>query len=90
MNELKYQVISDEEIEMLFEYTNFGEATNNCIKLKRAQIVKSLGNKRDKYWVGHTMFRILVNAGLVNDFLKCKKVTLTMRGELFLNQELAN
>lgn len=90
MDKLKYQVIQDEELNILFDSYNFGSDVNENVNKKRRYLVKYLLNKRGKYWVGHTIFRMMVSAGLVNDFMPYNKVTLTLRGILFLQQEVDN
>lgn len=81
---LKYQVVSDGEIEDLFDNINFGKAINGSIHLKRLQLLKSVDAKFRGCHVGHSMFCILTHAGLVHDN---KEACLTGRGSNFLLQE---
>ena len=81
---VSYQVITDDEIKELFEGTNFGNQINNNVNLQRLQLLKSVTNKNDGYWVGSTVFDIMVSAGLVKDGMKYNKTELTDRGIKFL------
>lgn len=90
MNELKYQVITDEEIVDLFSRTCFGETIDASVIIQRKEICKWLENKRDHYWVGHTAFFMLVSAGLVNNNLPVQECIPTARGFNFIQQELEN
>ncbi len=87
MSDLKYQVIQDKEIELLFANTDFGNLININVNLQRLEILKNLRDKLDGYWMGETIFSIFIDAGLVIDPIQVKYVTLTMRGRLFLEQE---
>ena len=87
---LKYRVITDDEIIDLFEGTNFGDKINNCAKMKRRELFKSVRDKQNGYWTGHTAFNIMLNAGLVQNGLASNKTNLTTRGYNFLNQEAHN
>lgn len=87
-DKLKYQVITDEEIQYLFDGTNFGKTINESLKIQREELVKWIENKRDHYWVGHTAFQMLLAAGLVNNNLPYHECTPTVRGLNFITQEL--
>ena len=84
-DQLKYQVITDEEIEDLFENMNFGEKINNSIHLKRLQLLKSIDAKYRGMHVGDSMFFMMTYAGLIVDE---RQSSLTGRGVNFRNQEL--
>ena len=43
--------------------------------------------KNRNMWTGHSMFRTLVNMGLVEDHRPPNKTNLTLRGLMFLKQE---
>lgn len=83
-----YQIITDTEIQDLFSNTRLGSDTDGNPKEQRKLLAESVRSKKERYWVGSTIFSILVAAGLINDNLKCAKTTLTRRGAKFLEQEL--
>ena len=84
-NKLKYQVVTDGEIECLFENLNFGEKINNSVDLKRLHLFTKINQKFRGKYIGFTSFAILAYAGLVHDK---KESGLTGRGVDFMNQEI--
>jgi hypothetical protein len=84
---LGYKVLSDDFINQLFECTNFGEAINNCVEMKRKQIAKTLQNQVDGYWSGHTAYHIVVNAGFLKDGKRSTHKELTALGVAFLQEQ---
>ena len=84
---IDYQVISDKELELLFCTSNFGDSVNNSITEKRKLLAECAKNIGDKYWVGQTVFNLLLDSGMIN-VNKKGKANLTMRGDNFIEQEL--
>ena len=77
-------VVSDEYINNLFEGTNFGKPTNECVKMKRKQLAKTLRDQVAGYWSGHTSYHIAVNGGFLMDAKSSEPKKLTALGQAFL------
>ena len=84
-----YEIISDAELEHIFYNKNFGEKINGCVKAKRRQLLKSVLDKSNGFWNGHTAFHMMLDAGLVIDGSAYNKTKLTQRGINFMLQEQA-
>ncbi len=82
-----FEVVRDCEI-IHFMPIGFGEDIDNDVSLQRELVVKNCSAKFRGKFVGHSVFRVLVNMGLVQDGSPSKETKLTMRGQLFLQQEL--
>lgn len=81
-----YTVISDEYVNELFEGTNFGEPTNNCVLKKREQIAKNLRDQLNGYWSGHTAYHILIDGKFLKDAKSNEKKEPTALGVAFLQE----
>lgn len=79
---VNFQAVRDEEIRY-FMPSGFGTQIDSNVKLQRKQLLKSINDKNNGYWTGHTAFRTLVALGLVEDTPDSK---LTVRGKIFLQQ----
>ncbi len=79
-----FQAIRDSEI-AYFMPKGFGSGIDNCVINQRKQLLKSIRDKHNGFWVGHNAFRTLVELGLVEDK---KPSRLTIRGKIFLQQGL--
>jgi hypothetical protein len=80
----------DKFINDLFKGTNFGEAINGSVKEKRRLIAKKLNyqaNGKTAFWIGHTLYHILVNGGFMLDGKKGERKRLTTLGNSFLLEE---
>tara|TARA_R110000851_G_scaffold324223_1_gene491407 strand:- start:441 stop:725 length:285 start_codon:yes stop_codon:yes gene_type:complete len=87
MTQLKYQVVTDAELEELFHNKNFGFEITACVKAKRKQLLKNVTDKFNGYWNGHNAFHMMLDAGLVLDGRPSRHTKLTQRGINFMNQE---
>ncbi len=81
-----FEVVRDCEI-LHFMKAGFGDEIDNDVDLQRKELVTNCDAKKKSYWVGRSIFRIMVNMGLVEDNMPYAKTKLTRRGELFLQQE---
>jgi len=86
--ESKFEVVRDCEI-LHFMPSGFGSQIDNDVNLQRKELVKACDAKSRNMWTGHSMFRTLVNMGLVEDHKPSNETKLTLRGLMFLKQELA-
>lgn len=80
---MNYQVVTDAELNDMFERGSWSKGLD-----KREQLLKSVLAKHNGYWVGSTMFHIMVDHGLIKDGKPCGCIELTKRGIDFLKQEL--
>ena len=81
--------VPDEYINELFEGTNFGPATNGCVKLKRKQLEKTLRDQVGGYWSGHTAYHIAISGGFLIDAKSGGKKMLTLLGRKFMDNQNA-
>jgi hypothetical protein len=80
-------IISDDFINQLFEGTNFGEPTNNCVEMKRKQLAKTLQDQVDGYWSGHTAYHIVVDGGFLKNGKRSTNKELTALGVAFMQEQ---
>jgi len=80
----RISIVSDDYINNLFSGSNFGEATNNCVKRKRKQIAKTLRDQVEGFWSGHTAYHIAVDGGFLVNAGKGVPKRLTPLGRAYL------
>ena len=73
--------VTDDYINKLFQGTNFGESTNNSVKLKRELLAKTLRHQIEGYWSGSTVYHIAVYGGFLIDAKSGKDKKLTQLGK---------
>ncbi len=78
------QVCTDQFINNLFQGSDFGVPTNQCVIKKREQLAKTLQDQIGGYWSGSTAYHIAVHGGFLKDAKSGIKKKLTALGETYL------
>jgi hypothetical protein len=75
---------SDEWVLSQFEGTRFGGDTDGNPNALRQTLVKGLTHQIMGYWTGHTLYTIMVRAGLLVDGKPSTTKKLTPKGQVFM------
>ena len=79
--------ITDEYINDLFKYCDFGEQINKSVDMQRMFLANELRKQMSGFWSGRTSYDLMLRGGLLIDDKSETCKTLTLLGEIFMKEE---